>query len=174
MTAIDLPHFNAGVLLLLFFSFDPGWIKPRLQGLETGHTLIFYDGACGLCHRTIRLLLAEDPAGLRFRFAPLDSDAFLSACGAPESGFGSDDVIPDSVLVQRPGEPMLSRGDGMLEIGQQLGGLWRLLAVVAGWVPRTILNAGYDFVARVRHRLFTRPDDACPILPPHLRDRFRL
>jgi predicted DCC family thiol-disulfide oxidoreductase YuxK len=35
------------------------------------------------------------------------------------------------------------------------------------------LNAGYDFIARIRYRLFARPDDVCPILPKHLRDRFQ-
>jgi predicted DCC family thiol-disulfide oxidoreductase YuxK len=67
---------------------------------------------------------------------------------------------------------MLTRAAGALEIGQQLGGLWRLISIVASWIPLAVLNAGYDFVARTRHRLFARPDDACPIVPVHLRDRF--
>jgi predicted DCC family thiol-disulfide oxidoreductase YuxK len=69
---------------------------------------------------------------------------------------------------------MLTRAEGALEIGQQLGGIWRLLAIVAGWIPLAVLNAGYDFIARIRYRLFMRPDDTCPILPTHLRDRFLL
>ena len=175
MSLVDFADLSAGMILLHFFTFDPGWIAPRLppEG-QKEHTLVFYDGACGLCHRTIRFLLAEDAAGLRFRFAPLDSDEFRSACAASESGFEPGDPIPDSVLVRRPGEAMLTRAEGVLEIGHQLGGLWRLLAIVVGWVPLTILNTGYDFVARIRHRLFTRPDAVCPILPSHLRDRFQL
>lgn len=170
---------SAGLILIHFFTFDPDWIAPRLpkwqqpqEGLD-GHTLVFYDGACGLCHRTIRFLLAEDAIGLRFRFACLDSEAFRDACAEDESGFETGEPIPDSLLVHRPGEAMLTRADGVLEIGHQLGGLWRLLAVVAGWVPRAISNAGYDFVARIRHRLFARPDDACPLLTAELGDRFR-
>ena len=174
MSLIDFADLTAGMILLHFFTFDPGWIAPRLPKRRQDRTLVFYDGACGLCHRTIRFLLAEDAAGLRFRFAPLDSDKFRSACAASESGFELGDPIPDSVLVQRPGEAMLTRAEGVLEIGHQLGGLWRLLAIVVGWVPLSILNAGYDFVARIRHRLFTGPDAVCPILPSHLRDRFQL
>jgi hypothetical protein len=41
---------------------------------------------------------------------------------------------------------------------------------VAGWWPRALsLNACQ---ARVRHRLFTRPPAACPVLPVALRARF--
>lgn len=172
LALIDPMDLNTGMLLLHFFTFDPGWIAPRLPERKQGHTLVFYDGTCGLCHRMIRFLLAEDATGLRFRFAPLDSDRFRSASASAESGFEASDLIPDSVLVHRPGDAMLARSEGALEIGHQLGGLWRLMAVIVGWIPRVVLNAGYDFIARTRHRLFTRPDDACPILPAHLRDRF--
>jgi predicted DCC family thiol-disulfide oxidoreductase YuxK len=169
MSLIDFADLSAGMILLHLFTFDPGWIRPRLSARPT---LVFYDGGCGLCHRTIRFLLAEDAAGLRFRFAPLDSDAFRSACAAPESGFDDDASIPDSVMVQRPGEAMLTRSEGVLEIGHQLGGIWRLLAIVARLLPLSVLNAGYDFVASVRYRLFTRPSEACPLLSSDLRDRF--
>jgi predicted DCC family thiol-disulfide oxidoreductase YuxK len=169
MSLIDFADLSAGMILLHLFTFDPGWIRPRLSARQT---LVFYDGGCGLCHRTIRFLLAEDAAGLRFRFAPLDSDAFRSACAAPESGFDDDASIPDSVMVQRPGEAMLTRSEGVLEIGHQLGGIWRLLAIVARLLPLSVLNAGYDFVASVRYRLFTRPSEACPLLSSDLRDRF--
>jgi predicted DCC family thiol-disulfide oxidoreductase YuxK len=77
------------------------------------------------------------------------------------------------VLVQPPGEAMLPRAEGALELGQRLGGVWRLMTIVVGWIPLAILNSGYDFIARIRYRLFARPDDACPILPKHLRDRFQ-
>lgn len=176
MSLVEFADLSAGMILLHFFTFDPAWVAPRISERQKdgGHTFVFYDGTCGLCHRTIRFLLAEDAAGLRFRFAPLDSDPFRLACAQSESGFEAGASIPDSVLVQPPGEVMLTRAEGALEIGQQLGGLWRLLAIVVGWNPLAILNAGYDFIARTRHRLFARPDDACPIVPAHLRSRFQL
>ncbi len=170
MTLIDFADLSAGMVALHLFTFDPDWIRARMT---KGHTLVFYDGACGLCHRTVRLLLAEDAAGERFRFAPLDSEQFASARSRARSGFDPGDPLPDSVLVERPGEALLTRAEGVLEIGRQLGGLWRVIATVVGWLPLPLLNAAYDFVARVRPRLFARPDAACPILPPHLRDRFQ-
>ena len=161
---------TAAFIFLHLFGFDPGWIPPRLP--EHPPTLVFYDGACGLCHRAIRFLLAEDAAGLRFRFAPIDSKRFRNAIAAPGSGLENGEAIPDSVLVQCPGKAILTRAEGALEIGHQLGGIWRLLALLASGLPLPILNAGYDFVARNRHRLFSRPEGACPVLPAHLRERF--
>jgi predicted DCC family thiol-disulfide oxidoreductase YuxK len=170
---IDVSEQSAGLMLLHCVTFDPGWITSRsTSSSSSGHTLVFYDGACGLCHRTIRFLLAEDTDGARFRFAPLDSDAFRSALQAPGSGLAADGTIPDSVLVRCPGEPMLARAEGVLEIGRQLGGLWRILAGLVGVIPLPILNAGYDFIARNRQHLFAPPRDACPVVPTELRPRF--
>jgi predicted DCC family thiol-disulfide oxidoreductase YuxK len=181
MTLVDFPDLSAGMIFIHFFTFDPAWIAPRISASEfEGHsdtdartpTIVFYDGACGLCHRTVRFLLAEDSDGQRFRFAPLDSHLFAETCAVAGSGFEDGATIPDSVLVHRPGRPLLVRTEGVLELGHQLGGLWRIGATVAGWLPLPLLNAGYDFVARVRHHLFARPEDSCPLLPPELRDRF--
>ncbi|RYE91302.1 MAG: DUF393 domain-containing protein, partial [Oxalobacteraceae bacterium] len=36
----------------------------------SGHDIVFYDGACGLCHSLVRFVLARDPVG-RHHFAPL-------------------------------------------------------------------------------------------------------
>ncbi|MEO1934901.1 MAG: DCC1-like thiol-disulfide oxidoreductase family protein [Myxococcales bacterium] len=178
---VDFPDLSAGMIFVHFFTFNPAWIAPRVptstlddhsDAVAMGPTIVFYDGACGLCHRTVRFLLAEDSDGRRFRFAPLDSDLFIETCAVEGSGFEDGTTIPDSVLVHRPGRPLLVRTEGVLELGHQLGGLWRIGATIAGWLPLPLLNAGYDFIARVRHRLFTRPEDSCPLLPPDLRDRF--
>jgi predicted DCC family thiol-disulfide oxidoreductase YuxK len=178
---VDFTDLSAGMLLLHFFIFDPGWIAPRVprgsaevtsEGAPASHTVIFYDGSCGLCHRTVRFLLAEDADGIRFRFAPLDSDLFAEVCALPSSGFEDGGRVPDSVLVYRPGRRLLVRTEGVLELGHQLGGLWRIVSTVVGWLPLSMLNAGYDFIARTRHHLFARPEDSCPLLPPDLRDRF--
>jgi len=39
-------------------------------------------------------------------------------------------------------------------------------------VPQGMRDLGYNGIARVRHRLFRRPTDACPVTPPELRARF--
>lgn len=151
-----------GALLLL--TVDPAWIPRRATG--TTETL-FYDGNCGLCHGAVRFVLAEDPDGTALRFAPLDSDAFRAA--VPEDVRAS---LPDSLVLATADGRVLTRSAGVLHLGRRLGGIWRLLATVAGVVPESLRDRAYDTVARVRHRLFAKPKDACPLLPPHLRARF--
>jgi predicted DCC family thiol-disulfide oxidoreductase YuxK len=53
-----------------------------------------------------------------------------------------------------------------------LGGGWRALAAVLAVVPRPVADAAYDFVARIRHAVFGRKSQACPLLPPRLVRRF--
>ncbi len=150
-------------LLLHALALDPGWIPARREA----QALVFYDGACGLCHRAVRFLLAEDARGDAFHFAPLASAAFAAA--VPESERAR---IPDSLVLRLPDGRILVRARAVLEIGRRLGGLWRAVAILVSMLPKTPLDWLYDGVARVRRYLFAPPLAACPRVPPYLRDRF--
>ena len=54
----------------------------------------------------------------------------------------------------------------------RFGGYWRLIGSVLGLVPRRLLDALYDGIARIRHRIFLRPTEACPLVPSEVRTRF--
>jgi len=127
---------------------------------------IFYDGHCGMCHGFVCFVLARDGAGL-FRFAPLDSDLFRAA--VPES---TRATVPDSIVLLSPDGKLLTRSTAVVYILQRLGGFWRLLAGLIRWVPVAARDWVYDQIARIRHRLFRKPQDSCPIVPAHLRNRF--
>ena len=161
--ALDAGPF-LGLTLLLLATFDPGWIPP----LEPGpREILFYDGACGLCHRWVRFLVAEDEHGDRFAFAPLGGPTFVERIPAPERA-----GLPDSlVLLTSRGEPW-TRSRAVLRIARRLGGLWRLIAEIVRFVPRPLADLGYDGLARVRGRLFARPADACPVVSQQLLQRF--
>jgi predicted DCC family thiol-disulfide oxidoreductase YuxK len=132
-----------------------------------GPELLFYDGACGLCHRSVRFVAAADRSGL-FRFAPLAGETFRAAVG-PERRAG----LPDSIVVRRADDgALLVRSDAVLHVLHRLGGGWRALAALLRLAPRPLRDAAYDFVARRRARWFAPPADACPVVPPHLRARF--
>lgn len=131
--------------------------------------LVFYDGDCGLCHHAVIFLLARDRDGSRFRFAPLHGAAFDRHVPA-EQQVG----LPDSIVLLTQDGSVLVRSDAALHAGARLGGIWRPLATIARFAPRFLRDAVYDFIARIRHRLFRRPKQACPLIPPELRDRFDL
>lgn len=82
--------------------------------------------------------------------------------------------VPDSVVLETSDGKLLFRSAAVLQICKQLGGLWRILAVIAGIIPAALCDTAYDFVARVRYWLFRRPADACPLMPPTIRTRFDL
>ncbi len=128
--------------------------------------VLFYDGGCGLCHRTVRLVLAADRAE-RFRFAPLQGTTFRQL--VPESSRAG---LPDSIVLLTSQGQLLVRSGAVLHILRRLGGGWRVLAAVSSLVPRPVRDALYDFIARIRFRLFARPADFCPVVPKDLRSRF--
>jgi predicted DCC family thiol-disulfide oxidoreductase YuxK len=128
--------------------------------------VLFYDGGCGLCHRAVRFVLAADRAE-RFRFAPLQGETFRERI--PE---GQRAGLPDSLVLRTAEGAILTRSSATLHVLRRLGGPWRALAAQGGLVPRPLRDARYDLIARIRLRLFARPDDFCPLVPKELRSRF--
>jgi predicted DCC family thiol-disulfide oxidoreductase YuxK len=127
---------------------------------------IFYDGHCGLCHRTVQFVLKRDSRRC-FRFAPLQGATFEQrAPPAMRSG------LPDSVIVLTSDGRLLTRSNAILHIYGRLGGLWNALAVAMAIVPRPIRDAAYDFIARIRYSVFGRRSETCPVVPANLRSRF--
>jgi predicted DCC family thiol-disulfide oxidoreductase YuxK len=155
---------SLALLMLHGLTFDPAWLGPRR---DASPATLFYDGGCGLCHRAVRFVIAEDRDGRGFRYAPLGSEAFVRVIPPAERA-----ALPDSLVLVTPDGRIRSRSAALREIGFRLGGLWRALAWGGGLVPAGLLDRGYDWIARVRSGMFARPDDACPILPADLRNRF--
>jgi predicted DCC family thiol-disulfide oxidoreductase YuxK len=130
---------------------------------------LFYDGHCGLCHRAVKFVLKHDRDGRAFRFAPLQGETFLARVGT-ERRVG----LPDSMVVLTRDGELLVRSAAFLYIFRRLGGGWRVLAAILSVVPRGLRDFVYDFIARIRYRVFGRRDDLCPIVPAELRGRFDL
>ncbi|MEX1015242.1 MAG: DCC1-like thiol-disulfide oxidoreductase family protein [Phycisphaeraceae bacterium] len=162
----------AGLAVAHLLAFDPAWLparRMRERRQPAQSETLFFDGHCGLCHRWVRFVLAEDRAGDLFVLAPLDSDHFRQSVPASVR-----DRLPDSVVVRRADGELLTRSAAVLHILDRLGGLWRVAGWIGQGVPAGVRDAAYDGVAAVRRRLFASPADACPMMPPGLRGRFRM
>ncbi len=129
--------------------------------------LLFYDGHCGLCHRTVKFVLRRDRSGNAFRFAPLQGSTFQARVSAERRA-----GLPDSIVVLTAEGALVARSDAFLHILRRLGGGWRVLAGSIAVIPRPLRDAVYNFIARIRYRIFGRRDDVCPVTPPELRARF--
>lgn len=113
---------------------------------STPDPVVLFDGACGLCGRTVVWLLAKDH-GRRLRFAPLQGET-AARLRALHPGIPED--VSTVVLVE--GGRIHLRSRALLHVARHLGPPWRW----ASWLrflPATVLDPPYRFVARVRHRL---------------------
>lgn len=126
--------------------------------------IVLYDGVCGLCDRSVQLILRNDRRG-RFRFAALQSEAgqaLLEASGLPRQAL-------DSIVLVEGGRAW-RKSRAALRIARRMDAPWPLL-----WplmiVPRPLADIFYDLVAKNRYRLFGKLD-ACTIPPPEVRARF--
>jgi len=111
--------------------------------------------------------LKHDRTGTAFRFAPLQGETFRARVPV-----GRRAGLPDSVVVETRDGRLLTRSRAAVHILRQLGGGWRILAALLGAVPRPLGDTVYDFIARVRYRVFGRSGELCPVVPPGLRARF--
>ena len=128
---------------------------------------IFYDGHCGLCHRTVQFVLRHDPSGKSFRFAPLQGPTFAERVPPPQRL-----RLPDSIVVLTSDGRLLVRSGAILHIFRGLGGVWKLLASASAIIPRPLRDAAYNFIARIRYSVFGKRDEMCPLVPPEWRARF--
>jgi len=135
--------------------------------LEENSETLFYDGHCALCHDSVVFVLKHDRSGKAFRFAPLQGETFKARVPAEQRG-----GLPDSIVIRTADGALLARSEAMIHILRRLGGKWKNLAAIVAVVPRTLRDNAYDFIARIRYRVFGTRDDLCPVIPPAQRARF--
>ncbi len=126
--------------------------------------IVLYDGVCGLCDRSVQLILRNDRRG-RFRFAALQSDAG----GALLEKFGLPPGALDSFVLVEGGRAW-RRSAAALRIARRMDAPWPLLWPLV-IVPRALADVFYDLVANNRYRIFGKLD-ACMLPPPEVRARF--
>jgi predicted DCC family thiol-disulfide oxidoreductase YuxK len=129
--------------------------------------MLFYDGHCALCHGAVKFVLKHDRSGNAFRFAPLGGETFASRVP-----FVQQASLPDSIVVLTGDGRVLVRSDAFVHILRRLGGIQKVLGSTLALIPRPVRDFGYDFIARIRYRVFGRRDEVCPLVSPELRKRF--
>src|SRR5262249_22138515 len=128
--------------------------------------LLFYDGTCGLCHRSVLFAMNRDREGTLFRFAPIGGQTWR------EQIEGKIPDLPDSLGLRTAAGRTLVRSEAVLRIGELVGGPWQRVTRLAGLLPHWLLDLCYDGVARIRRKLFAPPPGVCPIVPAELRGWF--
>lgn len=126
--------------------------------------IVLYDGVCGLCDRSVQLILRNDRRG-RFHFAALQSPAGQALL----QKFGLSASALDSIVLVEGGRAW-RKSRAALRIARRMDAPWPLLWPLA-LVPAAVADRAYDLVARNRYRIFGKLD-ACTLPPPEVRARF--
>ena len=131
----------------------------------SGGPVVFFDGQCHLCARSVQFIIRRDRAG-KFRFASLQSEAGKTAIQAATT---AGNPPPDSLILWEDGQ-YYTAAAAALRIASQLDGGWKLLA---GFriLPRFLRENLYRLVARHRYKWFGKRE-TCWLPRPEWRERF--
>lgn len=124
--------------------------------------IIFFDGYCGLCNGFVDFILKVDQREM-FKFSPLQSDF------AQEHLSPRDVQNLTSVVVLIDGKSY-RKAAGVIKALSALGGKWKLISAL-GILPESVLNQGYDLVAKNRYKLFDKKE-TCRVPTAQERSRF--
>jgi predicted DCC family thiol-disulfide oxidoreductase YuxK len=126
--------------------------------------ILLFDGECGLCNHGVNFILARD-RDKRFQFAPLQSQIGRELL--VKNGLNPDEM---SSMVLIDGNSVYLRSNAALRICMDLPEPWPLVGVMV-FIPESLRNLAYDFVARHRKQWFKSPD-ACRAPTADEREQF--
>ena len=132
-------------------------------------SVLLYDGMCALCNGAVRLVLKHDRGG-QLMFAPLHGE-YAAALLERRPDLRAIDSIIWVSSDSNGMETVRVRSDAAIAVAEYLGGGWRAARVLR-LLPRSVRDAAYDTVARIRYRVFGRYD-SCPVPPAQVRSRFK-
>lgn len=126
--------------------------------------MIFFDGVCNLCNKSVRFVITRDKKDI-FRFAALQSPL------AKKLFVNQPYLIqaPASVLLVQDGK-IYVESTAALKIVRQLGGTWSILYWLI-LIPAFLRDTLYRFVATRRYKWFGK-QSTCMIPKPEWNDRF--
>ena len=132
---------------------------------RTNH-IVFYDGYCVLCSRSIDFILSRDSLAT-FRFASLQSDFAQKIL--TELGYPVVNIQNLSNIVYLRHNDIKIKSDAVLSILWDLGGIYKV-SRLAYCLPQVVRDFGYDRLAKLRYRIFGKRD-SCRV--PTLQEKTR-
>jgi len=127
--------------------------------------IILFDGVCNLCNGAVKFVIKRDKRDL-FRYAALQSETGQQLTKERKI----DTATVDSIILIEPGVAYFIKSDAALEIAKDLSGAWPLIAIFK-WVPGSIRDSIYDWVAKNRYTWFGK-QESCMIPTKELQHKF--
>lgn len=126
--------------------------------------VVFFDGECNLCNRSVQFILKRDRKDL-FRFASLQGET--AQVMLTDLALGNE--TKQSIILWEAGH-LYRQSDAALRIAKHLNSFWSLLY---GFmiIPAFIRNALYNYIARNRYKWFGKTGH-CLIPSPEFQHKF--
>lgn len=112
--------------------------------------VIFFDGVCGLCNRSVDFVMRQDRRGV-FHVTPLQGET------AGQLLEPADRERLGSLVVWIDGQAY-RRSAGVVRILWRLGPVWKLLGGLLWLIPLPLRDLGYRVIASNRYRLFGKKE----------------
>lgn len=155
-----------GALAYSLLLFDSRWIPARK--IKPNDIVVFFDGYCGLCSRSVDFLMAEDTAA-QLRYAPLQGPTADRLRRQGHLPFPEVEGVYDSLLIKIH-ETVYYRSEGLLRLSSYLPGIWRF-GVILRFIPLAARDRIYTVIAKNRYRLFGK-SETCRLPTPEERSLF--
>lgn len=125
--------------------------------------LLFFDGVCGLCNRTVDFLLPRDRKQ-KIWFAPLQGET-------ARRELSNEDVTDLNTIVLKTPQALYKRSAAVVRLLWLLGGGWSACGTLLWLIPWPLRDLGYCLASLSRYRLFGKRE-ACRIPTEAERSRF--
>lgn len=162
-------HFVLAELLFYGLVMSPKFVEDFADSVDgAGKTtapdrVVFFDGVCGMCNKTVNFLMARDSAE-QLQFAPLQ-------------GQTAEQHVPMAIrkhlntFVFLQSGKLHLRTSALIRILWVIGGMWGVLGSLLWLIPSPVRNLVYRFVARIRYRIYGK-SESCRLPTAAERTRF--
>ena len=113
-------------------------------------TIVFYDGVCGLCQRSIAYLAMADARKRVLLFAPLNGESYRRIYVEIPS--------PLTSLIVYSDKKSFEKSSAVLQLCSILGG-WHYFLLINYLIPRFVRDFFYDQIAKRRNKI------SCILIP---------
>lgn len=112
--------------------------------MEKKVNIVFYDGDCGLCQRSISFLVRVDKNRL-LTFAPINGKTYLSLYYSRDNSLSTLRFYSEGTSYEK--------SEAILRIGKLLGSWYKMMSVLVFLLPKRLRDKAYDFVAKNRRKI---------------------
>ncbi|MBI3141792.1 MAG: DUF393 domain-containing protein [Bacteroidetes bacterium] len=138
--------------------------EPLTESFPNDRPIVFFDGVCGLCNRSVDWLLARDKKNNAFLFAPLQGETARLTLATQFV------VNPSTIIVWHNGRS-LAKSEAVIYICHYLSWPYTWLGKLLNVFPLTITNKAYDRLAAKRYAWFGKKE-TCRLPSPEERSKF--